>query len=736
MIGSLRRLVPGIVLAVALPLVARAQDPQPPAPREPRREDPPSPFVPLHPRSAPQQDRIDALRLYTAARALEGPDLRRWSDAIDLLEQALKKDPDSVAIPRRLSRLCFALGRTEQAIAFGRKVVEADPADAETLRLLVAYYSSRRDLVTAEALLRAALANPALAQASPAYLVIQHDLGLLLAEQDQVDKAADALAKLVEALDEKAVNQFSPVEQKLILGTNEAESYRKFGAIFLAAKRFDLAVRAFQRGLSYDPDNAELPPLLAQALLKAGRPAESLAILEPILKGRPPGRDAYDVLAQILTALKRTGQILPRLEEAARADPKNTALQYALADRYREAGQGAAANEIYKKLLANQADPDGLGARSESLRKAKKTEELLKLFEDALAEPGRREAVMPQVEAISTDPSAADEALATGLKMLEATPPRLGRVGRLVLVHIATRAKKVETLIALDRLSVRQDPRPPAYLELYRTLSQNGRYDDAAATLEELLAKFPAEKSPPILGALGVSRLQAGRNEAALEAAREALTLDPNDLGSLQLVGSALGRLGRNDEAIAHYQALLERFAGVDEVVKIARAGLSNIYVNRGELDKGEAELEALLAKDPDDAGINNDLGYLYADRGKNLEKAEEMVRKALEEDPANGAYLDSLGWVLFKRGRLKEAIEPLEKAIQALGSDPTISDHLGDVYFQLREYRKARASWERAEAQAAKSIPPDRRLPEIRKKLEALKALGPPPPSPSDENP
>ena len=58
----------------------------------------------------------------------------------------------------------------------------------------------------------------------------------------------------------------------------------------------------------------------------------------------------------------------------------------------------------------------------------------------------------------------------------------------------------------------------------------------------------------------------------------------------------------------------------------------------------------------------NNDLGYLYAEQGKNLEKAEAMIRKALLEDKSNRAYLDSLGWVLFKRGKAKEALEPLDE--------------------------------------------------------------------------
>jgi tetratricopeptide (TPR) repeat protein len=123
---------------------------------------------------------------------------------------------------------------------------------------------------------------------------------------------------------------------------------------------------------------------------------------------------------------------------------------------------------------------------------------------------------------------------------------------------------------------------------------------------------------------------------------------------------------------------------------------------------------------------VNNDLGYLYADQGKNLEKAEAMIRKAVQEEPDRSAYLDSLGWVLFKRGRFKEAVDPLEKAVQHLdGGDATIYEHLGDVYFQLQEMAKARAAWEEAEKAAVKAVPTDRRLTEIRKKLESLQKLG-----------
>jgi Tfp pilus assembly protein PilF len=101
---------------------------------------------------------------------------------------------------------------------------------------------------------------------------------------------------------------------------------------------------------------------------------------------------------------------------------------------------------------------------------------------------------------------------------------------------------------------------------------------------------------------------------------------------------------------------------------------------------------------DPDDTQCNNDLGYLWADQGKNLDKAEKMIRKALADEPENGAYLDSLGWVLFKLGKYQEAIGPLEQAVKKnTGGDSTLWDHLGDVQLKLMQTEKAVESWQKA---------------------------------------
>jgi tetratricopeptide (TPR) repeat protein len=293
------------------------------------------------------------------------------------------------------------------------------------------------------------------------------------------------------------------------------------------------------------------------------------------------------------------------------------------------------------------------------------------------------------------------------------------------------------------------------------------QHAEAAATLETMMEKYPNEKNARYLSVLSTFYRRAGETDKALDAARRAVALDPNDsesqaqladllaeLGKLDeavpilekvvkaeggnpayefRLGGLLTKFGRNEQAVKLFQDMLTRYASKDDIVRLIHSSLSMVYVNQGDYAKGEAELETALERFPEDPGVNNDLGYLYADQGKNLEKAEGMIRKALKEDPDNYAYLDSLGWVLFKRGKVKEAVEPLEKAIEMhkqmekrgiAPPDSTLPEHLGDVFLQLQEVEKARALWREAEQVAAKSVPPDKRLAEIRKKLESLGGL------------
>src|SRR5207253_10726443 len=91
---------------------------------------------------------------------------------------------------------------------------------------------------------------------------------------------------------------------------------------------------------------------------------------------------------------------------------------------------------------------------------------------------------------------------------------------------------------------------------------------------------------------------------------------------------------------------------------------LAHLYERVEQKQTCERMLEQVLQIDPRHAAANNDLGYMWSDEGRELDKAERMIRIALAEEPDNESFLDSLGWVLYKRGKFAEARDYFEQAV------------------------------------------------------------------------
>ena len=677
-------------------------------------DDPPRAFVPLRPSTTDDRRRLEVVRLYSAGRALE--DRRAWTDAVAVLQEALKLEPDSIAVARRLSRIYIgALGRPDLAVEYGKRVLAAEPGDSETLAQLVEYYR-KNDPPGAEALLNEVLANPKLEQHAPARLLAQYELGRLYSGRlHQTEKAADAFAKVLEGLDDKSANRLTPTDQFRILGNNPAMAYFNFGMVFLAAKRNELAVKALEHGLVYDEDNTQISLLLADTLLKLNRGQQALALVDRHIERQTPFVEAYELLARVLKALNREKEITPRLEAAARRDSKNVPLQYVLADRYRETGENDKAEALYKELLSSRPTPQTYRALANSLLKRKKAADFLKVVSEALKRPESLDAIKPQLGAAAADDEMADAMLEAGLKQIALATGRPFEVGlrrscrsspTIPEQNSQNKDRRLEKLLRIQRYYAEQNPSPIATERGRRHaeaagkvcgIGQRSREADRSvsrarsrsrcwsclpiciagpATMRPSRRLFarPCSSTPPTARRSPTSRpcsSEVGQVDDAVRVCagdRQARAGKPGITSCSWAV--LLARFGRNEEAIKVFDGMLKRYADNEEVVKTARPILSVIYVNQGDYAKGEAELERLLERFPDDPGCNNDLGYLYAEQGKNLEKAEAMIRKALLEKSDERAYLDSLGWVLFKRGKAKEALEPLERAAEKMRED------------------------------------------------------------------
>ena len=237
--------------------------------------------------------------------------------------------------------------------------------------------------------------------------------------------------------------------------------------------------------------------------------------------------------------------------------------------------------------------------------------------------------------------------------------------------------------------------------------------------------------NPAVYAELARALLLAGKLDEAYEEARRTIELMPQRATGYALAAFILSRQGKYEEAIKLLEEARQAVRGNPSEERRILQNLSNVYYEANNLAKAEEVLLEIIRRWPQDPGAYNDLGYIWADHDKNLDKAEQFIRRALElyeaqrspdEPEKNAAYLDSLGWVLFKKGQYEEARKYLEEAANAPeGDDGVIWDHLGDVYWSLGLRKKAIEAWEKAAQLLEQETSPSdkKRLKEVQQKLQ-----------------
>jgi len=119
--------------------------------------------------------------------------------------------------------------------------------------------------------------------------------------------------------------------------------------------------------------------------------------------------------------------------------------------------------------------------------------------------------------------------------------------------------------------------------------------------------------------------------------------------------------------------------------------------------DEEIAELEKLLASEPDDFQARCRLGELYFSKGR-LDDALTEVRKSIEMAEALrtemnrslAMYYSNLGTIYATKNMVDEAIMEFKKALETNAYDVLALFNLGRVYSEKRQYNESRGYYER----------------------------------------
>jgi tetratricopeptide (TPR) repeat protein len=231
----------------------------------------------------------------------------------------------------------------------------------------------------------------------------------------------------------------------------------------------------------------------------------------------------------------------------------------------------------------------------------------------------------------------------------------------------------------------------------------------AVAALGDISRQLPSPARVPVLavvlGLTGLlaweSRAYAGVFRDEFTAASYALRFNPDSTLINDNLGAALGKQGRFDEAIPHFEAALR----VDPTIVIAHLNLGNAYLATGRVDDAIvqnrdaiklwptlpkahlalgndflqagrasdalAEFKDAVRLDPDSAWMHLNLGLALRQQNQ-IPEAMAEYKKSIAIDPNNAETHNCLAITYILTGRTDEARRELE---QALVLDPSNAD-------------------------------------------------------------
>ena len=662
------------------------------------------PLKPVKPRSAAMNAKLEGLSWYMTGRLLDTNHRNAPRKSLESFRRAVKADPNAIEIYRSLIPLELGMGNVVDALRHASKAVQLDPEDFESLQLLAQQAAKTGQLPEAIKLLEQALKSSHIEKTSHEFVILNQTLGTLYAATGQKEQAADCYQIVFDAI--KSPDKFGMDQRdKMALLNEPTSSYEFIGQVMVDANRLKPALEAFELAAKTSRLGAgTLSYNKARILFLSEKYDEALGELDKYFDAQRTSKQRlpYQLLADILAKLNRSDELIRRLETMAESDAQNPYLQYFLADKLTDVNELDRARKIYDTILRNNGDASGYAGLARVLRKMQKSDDLLRALgrgfargEDAIKD------LEPEVKALTEDKPLAAAVFESGRNLSKEGSLKFEEA--LLLAKIAAAMNDAETSGEFYRqaITLNRDGTQPNVLiqmDMAKMYFSLRKYRLAIDAFNELLATRQLNELGQAIcyWRLAQSLANDNRPDEALEAIAKAIALDDENVEYRFWEAWIYSHAKRWDEAVVKYNQLINDFPDEKFWVLQSQFVLSNVYVQKKELRKGEEILEKVLESNPESAQANNDLGYLWADQGKNLDQAEKMIRKALATEPDNGAYLDSLGWVLFKLGRTEEAIPPLEQATQkSMGGDGTIWDHLGDVLLKANMVEKAVSAWQ-----------------------------------------
>ncbi len=270
------------------------------------------------------------------------------------------------------------------------------------------------------------------------------------------------------------------------------------------------------------------------------------------------------------------------------------------------------------------------------------------------------------------------------------------------------------------------NPRSPTAQEhLGRVLGMRGNYAEAEKAYEASLAIAP-DYAPALTGLAGILEKEGTQKQAnaridrqiavhprafQLYVAKAEFCIAQKDWAcaehSYQQTLAVNPYYVNGYLALAHIYAATNRPQGMIQAYEAARSKfpeylptyllLAQVYEYVGNLDRARQTYQDALKVDPSSYQSMSNLALLYADHGGSLGDALELAQKAKAGQPDDAGVNDALGWVYYKQGLYRTAVQVLEPVVARNPQAAKFQFHLGMAYLAAGQPTQAHTSLQTA---------------------------------------
>ena len=607
------------------------------------------------------------------------------SKAIEEYRLALEADPTSEYLSSGLAELYARTGRIRDAVSEAQDILKRDPQNLEAHRLLGhIYLRSLGDMQGgsgSDNVLKLAIQQyEEIVKLDPKSVDDHIMLGRLYHANNELKRgqeeeklaiklapdSEEAVATLAMFYSEegdpaKAAETLSSIPE----ANRSAKLYLMLGGTYDQQKDYKKSIDAYQHAIALDRDNLDAIRGMAEALLNDGQTAKALQQFQVIADANPEDARTYIRIAEIYRRQGKLDQALQSLKKAQSMVKESDQISYGIAEIYQTQGRyDEAAQQLQALLKTNESktSPDDQDNRSVFLER---------------------------LGTVYRDNNQEQQAIDTFRQML----------------------------------TLGDDSAKRGYQELIDTYREAKDWQKATDVAKEATERLPKDRDLKIVYASQMADL--GQSDVAIQQVKSLLTGKAEDRDIYVRLAMMYSRLKRWPDAEAALDKADQLSAKSEDHQEIAFLRASG-YERQKRYAEAEELFRKIIKDAPDNSAALNYLGYMMADRGENLDEALGMIKKAVDREPANGAFLDSLGWAYFKLGKYDLAEDSLLKASQhVMGADPTVQEHLGDLYQKTGRLKLAASHWERAVAEWNKTVAPEvdqEALAKVQKKLESAK--------------